>query len=273
MRWTAEQDDFLREYIPGHGEKECMEAFRERFGVEITKNQLSNRRQKLGVRHGTRKMPAKYWTPEKLAFMAEIIPGHEEHEIKALFLERFGDELNSGQIGNVKTRLHITSGTRGGRFKPGQPAFNKGKKWADFMSPEGMEGSRRTQFKKGELHDRTDGWIKPIGFERLSKDGYIEVKVRDGLQEKPCKNYRPKHRIIWEQHHGPIPEGVNIVFADGDRTNFDPENLVAVPRGCWGPMMKRGAEYKDRETLETQVRITELSRAIRAAEKKRKENL
>ena len=213
------------------------------------------------------------WTAEMDEAMRQIIPGHSETEIRELFLERFGIELRTSQIANRKTHLGVKSGTHGGRWEPGHAPSNKGKKWADFMSPEGMEASRRTQFKKGELHDRPDGWFKPIGFERLSKEGYIEVKVRDGLQETPNKNYVAKHRYIWEQLHGPVPEGHYIVFADGDKTNLDPDNLVAVPRVAWGPMMKRGAEYNDKETLEAQVRITELSRAIRAAEKKRKENL
>jgi hypothetical protein len=41
--------------------------------------------------------------------------------------------------------------------------------------------------------------------------------------------WRLKHIVLWEQAHGkPVPEGHYIVFGDGDKRNFTPENLFCV---------------------------------------------
>lgn len=270
MRWTEELDQVAREVIPGRSLAEAIDLFEERTGIHLTKYQLANRRHVLGV-HSKKTQPKRFWTPEREAYFREIVPGHEESEIRALFAERFGITLTEAQIGNAKTKFGIRSGTVGGRFQKGQLSWNKGKPWDEWMPEEGRAAVLANCFQKGNLPKRPDGWMKPVGYERVTKDGYIEVKVHDGLQELPNRNYRPKHHVIWEEHNGPIPPHTNIIFADGDKTNFDPENLVAVSRKDWAPIRHAGYPYADRETLETSVRIVQLSRAIREKEMERKE--
>jgi len=62
---------------------------------------------------------------------------------------------------------------------------------------------------------------KPIGFETKS-GGCIYVKVG-----QPSV-WRQKHRHIWEEAYGPIPDGFFIRFIDGDKNNFSLENLALV---------------------------------------------
>ena len=74
-----------------------------------------------------------------------------------------------------------------------------------------------TQFKPGQrVHNE-----KYDGYERLSKDGYIEVRVKKG-------KFVSKHRLLWEKNHGPIPKGFNVVFKDGDRSNIKLDNLEMI---------------------------------------------
>lgn len=105
----------------------------------------------------------------------------------------------------------------GNRFKKGQAPANKG-----LRRPGWHRGRmKETQFKKGQ---RPSTW-KPIGSERIcSKDGYILVKVTEG---QPL-NYKHKHRIVWEEHNGPIPEGMRIAFKDGNKLNCSIKNLELV---------------------------------------------
>lgn len=62
----------------------------------------------------------------------------------------------------------------------------------------------------------------PIGAEYVKPDGMVLVKV------KPNK-WEYKQRYIYEQYHKvELPKEIMVVFLDGDRTNFDINNLMAV---------------------------------------------
>jgi len=104
--------------------------------------------------------------------------------------------------------------------KKGQIAYNKGKKQIEYMSSDAIERSAETRFKKGNIpHNH-----KPVGHERISKEGYIEVKTRE------LNVFELKHRLVWEQHFGAIPKGFNIQFKDGNRQNCNIENLYMIDR-------------------------------------------
>lgn len=102
------------------------------------------------------------------------------------------------------------------RFIPGHVPGNKGKK----MSGDVYEKVRHTFFQKGHMPANH----KPVGYERINREGYIEVKVAE-----PNK-FRLKHRVVWEENFGPIPAGHNVQFRDKDRQNLSPENLYLISR-------------------------------------------
>lgn len=64
---------------------------------------------------------------------------------------------------------------------------------------------------------------KPIGTERLDKDGYVKVIVA------PLKE-RLKHHVAWEQYNPPIKRNEILYFLDGDKTNCSIENLILLKR-------------------------------------------
>lgn len=105
------------------------------------------------------------------------------------------------------------------QIKKGTIPPNKGKK----LSPEMRAKLEPTFFKKGNVPVN----IVPIGTERITDDGYIEIKVKDcSLQ----KNWKLKHRIVWEKHNGPIPKDYNVQFKDGNRQNVAIDNLYIISR-------------------------------------------
>ena len=86
-------------------------------------------------------------------------------------------------------------------------------------------GANKTSFKKGH---KPKNW-RPIGSERVDAEGYTLIKVSN----EGCKHkmWALKHRIVWEQHHKKkIPRGSVIIFADGDKSNLNIENLICVTR-------------------------------------------
>lgn len=56
----------------------------------------------------------------------------------------------------------------------------------------------------------------------ITKHGYKKVQVN----KKPQYN----HRVIWEMHHGKVPEAMEIDHIDGDRSNNLIGNLRCVSR-------------------------------------------
>ena len=101
----------------------------------------------------------------------------------------------------------------------------------------------------------------PVGTERASKDGHVVVKVAEEATVPQSKdNWKLKHVHVWEQANGrELPEGHVVMFADRDKSNFDPDNLVAVPRRLAGLLNNGNApEWHDRETLEACVALAEL---------------
>lgn len=66
----------------------------------------------------------------------------------------------------------------GTRFRKGHAPHNKGR---PFPVAATNPNCRRTQFKKGERRGVAVKLWKPIGTERISKDGYLERKVNNDL--------------------------------------------------------------------------------------------
>lgn len=74
-----------------------------------------------------------------------------------------------------------------------------------------------TKFKKGQVPHN----YKPVGSEFIC-DGYIYIKT-----EEPNK-WVLKQRFLYESMYGDIPTGYSVIFADKDKNNFNPGNLILV---------------------------------------------
>lgn len=110
---------------------------------------------------------------------------------------------------------------RTGHFTAGGVAHNKGKKMPFNAN------SARTQFKRGQLPPNA----KYLGHERVSKDGYVEISIAETNPHTGFKRrYVLKHRHLWQQINGPVPEGSALKCLDGNKTNCDPSNWACIPR-------------------------------------------
>lgn len=109
-----------------------------------------------------------------------------------------------------------------------------------------------TQFKKGQLPHNT----KPMGYERITKDGYIEVKIAERPNRKTGeKNFILKHRLIWEQTNGPIPKGYNVIFLDGNPLNCVIENLAIISKAEHLQMTRKNLRSEIPQFTETGILI------------------
>jgi hypothetical protein len=178
----------------------------------------------------------KFWTPTELGIVRRLYPDCKT-ETLALILNRkaslisqkaalYGIKKSEGFkkspiSGRMMKGSEIGAATRFTKQKPG---WNKGLKQVDYMSPEMIERTKATRFIKGQdPHNSVE-----IGFERITIDGYIEVKInrfKDGNAKN--KNFVLKHRLLWESHYGPIPEGM-VIRINGDKLNFTIDELEMI---------------------------------------------
>lgn len=267
-RKTAEEAAWLRERYPAMPNSLLLDLFRLEFGWAPSPSGLASWASDEGLRKAHR---AVKWRehPEYDEFMREFAPGRSEGEIADGFRERFGIELTPAQIGNRKAALGVRSGTCGGRFEKGHVPPNKGRTWDELGYDDGQRARMRSgQFRKGNVCRKAMGI--PVGSERVSEDGYIEVKVRE-RSPVPCTNkcWELKHRVVWEEANGrKLRPDECVVFVDQDRRNLDPSNLRAITRAQNIALQRMGRPYADAATLDTALAIAELrgmaSRAERA---------
>lgn len=169
------------------------------------------------------------YTNEQIEWVRNNYPLYNINELVKMWNELYDIKITTLRLKALTQNYKIRSG-RDGRFTKNHIPYTKGKKWEDYMSPESMEASKSTWFKKEDRSfNNSNHNVVPVGTESL-RDGYIIVKLATptGLKHHPYWAF--KHHLIYEQAYGPIPENHVIVFLDGNPFNCDISNLKCIPR-------------------------------------------
>ena len=196
------------------------------------------------------------YTIAEREFLKSYIPGHFSYEIQSAFKEKFGKCLTYAQIKSFKGNNKICSGIDT-MFKKKHVPANKGKK----MSAEQYAKCKGTMFKKGKDPQN----YRPVGSQWITKDGYIEIKVKDpGM-------WKLKHRVIWEEHNGEIPQGEIVIFKDNNPLNCNIDNLMLISKGENVRVNAMGGGCYTGQAKETAVAIARLDILISKRRKKRKD--
>ena len=185
------------------------------------------------------KKPQHRWTDEEKEYLASIVKGKTYKELLILMNDKFEYEFSSQQIESALRRYNLKTGNTG-QFKKYQEPWNKGLK--------GYMGANKTSFKKGTIPPN----YKSVGSERVTRDGYTEVKIKD-----PNK-WELKHRHIYKKHYGEIPSGYNVIFADKNISNFDIDNLILVSKAEMLMLNREKLIFEDKELTKTGVNIVKL---------------
>lgn len=170
-------------------------------------------------------MPANRWTAEQDARLRADYPHMRTQDLAdAMGLRLKPVYERAKNLGIRKTAAYLSSpqaarlraGNSKGhqaRFKPGNVPHNKGVRqpgWAPGRMAE-------TQFKPG----RAQRNYKPIGSERITRDGFLERKVNADLPTQ--RRWVAVQRLVWIAAHGPVPAGHVIAFKPGTKTTVAAE--------------------------------------------------
>lgn len=176
----------------------------------------------------------RHWTPAQIAKLRALYPDLKADTVareigrsvgsvhrKAALLgigksEAFKASFASGRISAARNDPRMVAT----RFKPGQKAWNEGVKGSTGLH----DNCRKTQFQPGQ---KPHTWV-PVGSYRINT-GKGVPRLERKMNENPGPNHVrwiPVTRIVWEQHHGPVPPKHIVVFADSKKATTVLEEIT-----------------------------------------------
>ncbi len=163
------------------------------------------------------------WQPEQIAWLKANRYELNNVEIVARFNQTFGLNLITHQITNACK-------SRGFKHK-------------------------NTGFAQGNYPFNT----RPVGSERITKDGYLEVKVAEP------RKWEAKHRLVWQSVNGTIAKGDLVIFIGDNKLDCSIENLQMVTRGELA-VLNRHEKYS-KQSPEIRMALINLVRLEQAAKR------
>lgn len=216
-RYPPEMQDFVRQMASDRvSTSEMARRCNEKFKLtrSISASSMTFYKSHYGIVNAPR------YTKEFTDALRELVKTHTIKEATGILEERFKLGLGLTALKGLMHRLGISTG-RTGRFTAGHAPANKGRE----MSAAVREKIRETWFLKGCKSMNS----LPVGTE-VFRDGYVLLKLRDGAELKQWDRWVLKHRYVWEQAHGPIPEGMMVIFLDGNTRNCELSNLALISK-------------------------------------------
>ena len=260
LKYTPEVQEYIRDHARGTSYRDMAEQLLNVFGLEVTPEQMHNYYKNHRLRNGNPRFNGCHARrlPSEVTDLIQTCC--EAHMSTIETVEHINAKLGPGTVGLNRVRSWMKNhGVRNGyqsQFQSGSVPATKGRHWDDYMSPEGQKRAMENLYRKGRVPHN----IAEIGEIRKTADGYLVKKVQSrGNQQK---RWRFLHRLVWEEHNGPIPKGCVISFADGDRTNCAIENLVLETKAQHAVKNHLGWKSWDRASAETYNLMADVKSAI-----------
>lgn len=248
-KYSEEVKKFIAENVKGMTTRDLVALVNAEFSLDFTEAKMKTYKANNNLKSGTKGgmpagRPSKLYPDEVKEFIKENYIGVGPKEMAARLNAEFGTSYTHSQMKSWYNNHKLNSSVTG-YFPKGHIPANKGKKGISY------EGMKATQFKKG---NRPANWVS-IGTERINRDGYTEIKIADGRLNK---NWKAKHILLWEAAHGPVPQGHVVIFGDGNKRNFDPDNLLLVSRAQLARLNQRGLIQNNADLTRTGIIIADL---------------
>lgn len=172
-------------------------------------------------------MKRREFVPEQVSFVRdcieEMIP---QRRIAELFTERF-EPIGQTELRRLMKRNGIESKRQANKMLP-----VGSEKWSDYYQ------------------------CMMVKVNEYSVIGEPDKKKRDRLRNA---QWKMKQNLVWEQTTGKqLPWRYCVMFLDGDRTNYQPENLYAVPLQVAGSVEKWKMHSEDPEIYKSALMYGEL---------------
>ena len=169
---------------------------------------------------------AKDWTVEEMQYLVnhyadnftEDVAKALNRTVSGVYGKAYSLDIKKSKLHHervmAKTSVKLKENAKIHRYAKGHEPANKGKKVAVTT----YNKCAPTMFKKGNKPHN----FKPVGSERITKDGYVERKIANP------KTWKGVHVLVWEAAHGPVPAKHKVIFKDNNKLNNELSNLECV---------------------------------------------
>ncbi|OTN76760.1 hypothetical protein A5886_001839 [Enterococcus sp. 8G7_MSG3316] len=261
-KYTSEMLDYLREIAPGRFNDEITQLFNERFDMDVTDSQMKSLRSRHKIQssldpkdRGIRANQSKrLFTDEQIRFIKKNAIDTSNIALTNLINAEFGTSFTLKQIKGWKKNRRVSSGLTG-HFEKGHVPINKGTKGMFNV------GGNKTSFKKGQTAHN----FKPIGTERVDREGYVLIKVAD--EGTWPERWKFKHKVEWEKVNGPIPEGYVLIFLDGNKQNLYSSNLKLITKSQNLQLNRKQWRFDNAEATEVGLSLARIKEKISKIQK------
>lgn len=179
------------------------------------------------------------YTNEQIDWLKENVYGIRHEELTKRFNEHFGTNLTTRKIKKVLLARRIKNGLNQSDLtkEMKQFIFDNHKGISNQELTDKINAEFGTNFKVTKIIDYKSYNNLKSGYqycsrrkdnleESLRNNGYTYIKVNG--------EWFPKQRYIFEQCYGKIKDYEAIIFKDGDKTNFNIDNLTKVHKDILG---------------------------------------
>lgn len=194
--------------------------------------------------------PKRFYTQDEIDFIRENVKGSTLRELTKRFNDKFGLNISEVSMARRKSKYGLRSNYNAGWFTSESTRGNKSAK-----------GHKPTNgFKIGHLPHTA----KPIGAEKIDKDGFIKIKTAQP------NIWKLKHHVIYENAYGEkVKSDEKIVFLDGNKRNFKIDNLIKISQTEQMLLAKINTKSNNPEIRKTQINIAKIkAKVIKISEKK-----
>lgn len=278
-KYPPEVHEFVKQWCPKLRDKELAAACNKELGTAFTASTMRSFRGNHGYRKGRKTCTDNeaYWKyqtryPQGMyEFIRDNSWGKSSQEMADMVNDRFGTKWTMTGMKQFRKRYGISSGLTG-RFRKGQASANKGKKLDDIIKdPDRAADVRQrmaaTQFKKGERPANE----RPVGSIVVSSEGYCLRKKQ--MEGSLWERWEFLHRAVWEEHYGPIPEGMVVSFRDSNRLNCDISNLMLITKGENASLTRCGYRFEDPDLTDAGLSLIRLKNTAKEAKKHKRKIL
>ena len=233
--YDEEHRKFLEANVQGRSYSAMAVLFNKKFGTNVTHKTIRSLCRRFGFTNG--KPNRQPYSHEQIKFLRQNAVGVNYSVLAEMFNERFGTDKTAIQLGEMCRQKGFSNGMNSmdSRFNENH-AVNLRRKRANSL---------------------------PDGAETITAEGYVILKHNGA--------WRYKHILLWEQAHGmPVPDGHHIVFGDGNKRNFNTENLFCITAAQNGIRTKNKLQGSTPELAAVGVALAKLYSQI--GERKKEQN-